>query len=152
MSVAAAVAAIKSAEWNGFVPWAPDPVRRMANQPELSRESIFGAHLVLRESGYLLVPRRLIFRWAEPWEDHPENGYWIATTMVQRVRTKIPARVRRAVIVRDGLRCGLCGDPVSTAELHLDHIVPWAAGGPDTVDNLRVTHARCNMRRPRRAA
>jgi hypothetical protein len=58
-------------------------------------------------------------------------------------RQAIPAAIRRAVWSRDGGRCswplddgGTCG---STHRLELDHLVPWARGGEDAVDNLRLT-------------
>jgi hypothetical protein len=57
-------------------------------------------------------------------------------------RQAIPAAVKRAVWTRDGGRCcwpldggGTCG---STHRLELDHILPWAKGGEETVGNLRV--------------
>ena len=34
-------------------------------------------------------------------------------------------------------------------DLHLDHIEQWAAGGANTIANLRVCCASCNLRRPR---
>jgi 5-methylcytosine-specific restriction endonuclease McrA len=57
-------------------------------------------------------------------------------------REAIPAAVKRAVWERDGGRCswpldggGCCG---STHRQELDHIVPWARWGGETVDDLRV--------------
>jgi len=57
-------------------------------------------------------------------------------------RAAIPAAVRRAVWQRDGGRCcwpldggGTCG---STHQLELDHVVPWAEWGGETLENLRV--------------
>lgn len=65
-------------------------------------------------------------------------------------RPKIPDWMRRAVIERDGLVCKLCQLAVDAGDVHLDHIVPFSLGGPTTVDNLRVTHAVCNLRRGNR--
>lgn len=76
------------------------------------------------------------------WEWH-----WARGRDPEKVRTKIPARVRQAVIARDGHTCQLCGGEVEPDDVHLDHIVPWSHGGPDTVKNLRVTHSLCNMKR-----
>jgi 5-methylcytosine-specific restriction endonuclease McrA len=28
---------------------------------------------------------------------------------------------------------------------HLDHVIPLSKGGNDTPDNVRTTHAKCNM-------
>lgn len=35
-------------------------------------------------------------------------------------------------------------------ELSFDHIIPLALGGPDSKDNLRVVHLKCNYRAPRK--
>ena len=57
-------------------------------------------------------------------------------------REHIPAAIRRAVWTRDQWRCswpldggGTCG---STYQLELDHKLPWARWGGETVDDLRV--------------
>jgi hypothetical protein len=58
----------------------------------------------------------------------------------ERESRYIPAHVRRAVWRRDGGRCqwpleggGVCG---STFRVQLHHKIPWAKGGPTTVDDL----------------
>lgn len=53
--------------------------------------------------------------------------------------------LRRRVIARDGLVCGLCGDEVEAADVHIDHIFPVFHGGKDTFDNLQVAHSFCNI-------
>ncbi len=53
----------------------------------------------------------------------------------------IPAEVRRAVWQRDGGRCGFVGEGGRCAEgsfLEFHHVVPHAAGGPPTVDNIQL--------------
>jgi 5-methylcytosine-specific restriction endonuclease McrA len=59
-------------------------------------------------------------------------------------RRVIPHDVRTAVVARDGAVCGICGREVLD-DMHFDHIVPIVRGGESTVENLRVTHARCNL-------
>ena len=59
-------------------------------------------------------------------------------------RPNIPKDVRREVYLRDGFECLICG---SSDRLTLDHIVPFSAGGADTVDNLRTLCHSCNARR-----
>ena len=76
------------------------------------------------------------------WEWHWFRGIYPETR-----RPAIPKQVRAAVIERDGLTCQLCFEPVESDDMHLDHIQPFSLGGRETVDNLRVTHALCNMRR-----
>lgn len=62
-------------------------------------------------------------------------------------RERIRPLIRAAVIKRDGYNCGICGGKVAPNDVHLDHITPYSRGGPTTIDNLRVTHAHCNLRR-----
>ena len=54
----------------------------------------------------------------------------------------IPAAVRREVFARDGEQCSFSDETgcrcTSRYKLELDHVVPRARGGTDTVDNLRV--------------
>lgn len=61
-------------------------------------------------------------------------------------RDEIPWHTRCAVYYRDNATCQLCGTfrPETT---HLDHLIPWSAGGSDKSDNLRVLCEPCNMRR-----
>ena len=42
--------------------------------------------------------------------------------------------------------CALCDQPVprDPASVHVDHIIPHAKEGPDTLDNLQVVHVACN--------
>lgn len=46
--------------------------------------------------------------------------------------------------------CQICGEPIwDLNDVHIDHIVPIAEGGLDCYDNVRCTHAKCNLTRPR---
>lgn len=60
-------------------------------------------------------------------------------------KERIPLNLRRRVIERDGLRCVYCDEDLSSAEVHLDHVVPESCGGPTTYDNLQVTCRKCNL-------
>lgn len=55
-------------------------------------------------------------------------------------RRPIAQHVRTAVWYRDRGCCELCGnrEPVAGQPWHLDHIIPWSAGGSDDSTNLRV--------------
>lgn len=64
----------------------------------------------------------------------------------QYVRIASPA-FRAWIHGRDRGICGICGTPVALAECHVDHIRPVGEGGNNDVTNLRITHARCNLRR-----
>lgn len=76
------------------------------------------------------------------WEWH-----WIRGHNPGETRDKIPAATRAAVIERDDYVCQLCGGDVEPVDLHLDHIRPWSKGGSNTLSNLQVTHALCNIRK-----
>lgn len=63
-------------------------------------------------------------------------------------REPIPSHVRAAVWYRDRGQCNECPrgwEP--DGPLHLDHIQPWSAGGPDTTDNLRLLCEHHNLER-----
>lgn len=49
------------------------------------------------------------------------------------------------VLARHGNVCYLCRVPVVREDTHLDHVVPRSSGGPDSYDNLRITHWECNL-------
>lgn len=63
----------------------------------------------------------------------------------------IPYR-RADIYERDGWVCQLCLAPVDK-ELQwpdplcatIDHVIPIVKGGPDSPDNVQLSHARCNM-------
>lgn len=50
------------------------------------------------------------------------------------------------LIQRDGFSCGICGNSLEESKIHFDHIIPRAFGGKDTIDNIRLTHAECNIK------
>jgi hypothetical protein len=54
---------------------------------------------------------------------------------------------RLAVYESAGGLCGICGDPVDFGHADIDHIEPRMHGGPDSAENLRPAHVRCNRRR-----
>lgn len=58
-----------------------------------------------------------------------------------------------------GTNCYLCDEPIDLEAprgpgipgwergLHLDHVMPISAGGPDTLDNVKPAHGKCNLRK-----
>ena len=82
------------------------------------------------------------------------------TSNRDRARKKgVPSQyyTRQQLFDRDGYDCYLCNLPVELTanhvvgqpgwELypHIDHVIPLALGGHDTLDNVKITHAKCNM-------
>lgn len=57
-------------------------------------------------------------------------------------RTKIPAKVKRAVLERDGNRCKKCRN--GDADLELHHIVEVVAGGRHELENIDTLCAPCH--------
>jgi hypothetical protein len=64
----------------------------------------------------------------------------------------IPAEVRRLVLQRATGRCEYCGlsQEGQEATFHIDHIVPVAAGGQTTAENLALACVSCSLRKAAR--
>ncbi len=58
---------------------------------------------------------------------------------------RIPTRLREELIKQSGGRCALCGR--DSQFLAIDHIMPLSLGGSDSLDNLQVLCASCNVRK-----
>lgn len=52
-----------------------------------------------------------------------------------------------AIWLRDHGICHICGLPVDRANAHFDHVIPLAKGGAHSMDNIKVSHATCNLRK-----
>jgi hypothetical protein len=59
-------------------------------------------------------------------------------------RTTISKKLRFEVFKRDSFTCQYCGQQAPNVILHLDHIVPIAAGGSTDILNLRTACVACN--------
>lgn len=68
--------------------------------------------------------------------------FWDGPTPMPR--DPVSRAVRIAVFERDGYRCKMCDD---WHELVIDHVIPVAAGGPSTEDNLQTLCRPCNARK-----
>lgn len=66
---------------------------------------------------------------------------------------KIRTRIIREALASGLTHCPLCHVPLDYNTPHTpqsaecDHIIPWAHGGTDDPDNLRVICRNCNVRR-----
>jgi len=57
-------------------------------------------------------------------------------------------RLRFRVLNRDSFKCQACGRSPAIehgVQLHIDHVVPWSAGGPTILENLKTLCERCNL-------
>ncbi len=61
-------------------------------------------------------------------------------------RPYIPKALRQKVAAKAKHRCGYCLTPQSftAMPMHVEHIIPFAAGGPSTEDNLWLACPLCN--------
>ncbi|MCL1152575.1 HNH endonuclease [Shewanella algae] len=59
-------------------------------------------------------------------------------------REPIPSEVQRAVWRRDGGKCVKC---FSGENLHFDHIIPVSKGGSNSVSNIQILCAACNLKK-----
>ena len=64
--------------------------------------------------------------------------------MLQK-KQRIPLNLRRRIIERDGLHCVYCDEDLSSAEIHMDHVIPESRDGETTYNNLQVTCRKCNL-------
>lgn len=60
-------------------------------------------------------------------------------------RKAISKKTRFEVFKRDGFTCQYCGAHPPKVILHLDHIIPVAAGGKNDQDNLITACEQCNQ-------
>ncbi len=63
----------------------------------------------------------------------------------------VPSRssppTRNAVMLRDGHRCGYCGQASGRSSMTIDHVVPRCQGGDHSWSNLITACQRCNQRK-----
>ena len=63
------------------------------------------------------------------------------TSKTGRARTK----AKLELLWRDGRRCAICGRKIKDLDdLTIDHIVPLAKGGKNTLENYQLAHKACN--------
>ena len=63
--------------------------------------------------------------------------------------TDIPPSLRAEIVHRAGGRCEYCrlSQLGQEAAFHVDHVLPRAAGGPTTLDNLALACVSCSLRK-----
>jgi len=57
-------------------------------------------------------------------------------------------KLRAQLVARHGRSCWLCNRAIALADtLSIDHVRPLSRGGSNKIDNLRLSHERCNRKR-----
>lgn len=83
-------------------------------------------------------------RWYEANKDKSKEA-WHRRRALKR-GAHVTAVEFRAILAEHGMVCHICGDTIkSKVDLHFDHVIPLAAGGAHTPDNIRPSHAFCNL-------
>lgn len=76
-----------------------------------------------------------------------ESTTGITTKPQPEKNRTVPLKLRLRVLTKDKFRCVLCGRTPALnpgAVLHVDHVVPFSAGGPTAESNLRTLCEQCN--------
>jgi 5-methylcytosine-specific restriction endonuclease McrA len=51
-----------------------------------------------------------------------------------------------AILIRDGMTCHICSvDILTMSDLHFDHVHPLSKGGAHSMENIKPSHAFCNL-------
>jgi 5-methylcytosine-specific restriction endonuclease McrA len=93
-------------------------------------------------------------RWDGPCGRYtPLGGRTSTRDRSRRARDPLPAQLRFRILQRDGFRCRYCGRPGSAPGviLHVDHVVPFVAGGDSSEGNLLTACEECNLGKSTRA-
>lgn len=85
------------------------------------------------------------------------NKDWSAASSAKRRALERATAVEpvdyAAILAEHGMVCHLCGAAIeSRADLHMDHVIPLARGGPHVAENIRPSHRWCNQRKKDRLA
>lgn len=104
-------------------------------------------HVLERNKRYYEANRKRMAEWQREYYEQNREAYFrrAAERRALKRTTQTEPVSHSVVFERDQGLCGLCGEPVSPSDWHLDHIVPLSLGGPHTYDNVQVAHPRCNL-------
>lgn len=97
----------------------------------------------------LLTKGKAVVELATEREIYP--GIYLPSVIRILTYRHVPLRMqivtRKNIHIRDGYRCGYCGEAFPGSELTLDHIMPKSRGGKESWDNLISACKRDNHRK-----
>jgi hypothetical protein len=96
------------------------------------------------ESWIVLERPELIGSWLQAGSVPSESRGPLAARPRRGSRT-VNVTLRFEVLRRDNFHCTYCGRGPPDTVLHIDHVVPWSAGGRTVIDNLRTVCLDCNL-------
>lgn len=86
-----------------------------------------------------------------------KNGHVTSRDRAKKNGGQYAYYTRKQIFDRDGYDCYLCQEPVDLTAPHVlgqlgwetyphvEHVVPLALGGDDTLENVKIAHAKCNI-------
>lgn len=121
-----------------------------------------GAYLEKSRAYYIANRAHILKRMRAAYADDPTAGRaqsrkWAKENPIRRREHELRRRARKretqteavrydVILAEFGMVCHICGgDIASRDELHFDHVIPLAKSGTHTYDNIRPSHASCNM-------
>ncbi len=95
---------------------------------------------------------------ANPQSESERRKVWLLANRLKVRQIQKAYKVRRAgweigivdydeILARDGLVCHICGIDVEPNDVHFDHVIPLSKGGAHSMDNIHVSHSKCNLRK-----
>lgn len=122
-------------------------------------------HILNIQRVYIAANRQKVAAQKKQWKiDNPERNlnHNRKAERARRARLKNSITIpytEAQVISTYGTNCNICGLEIDfnvtrqvgkkgwQMGLHIDHLIPIAKGGPDTLENVRPTHGLCNLRK-----
>lgn len=101
------------------------------------------AHMIVASVTNLVLPDSDIAR---------INACLLASMRKRGRRVSIARTTRARLLVQQGGKCAICGAPITLADMHVDHIIPWVYVGDELADNLQGLCPDCNRRKGNRMA
>jgi 5-methylcytosine-specific restriction endonuclease McrA len=93
----------------------------------------------------------------EYYKNNPHKRPPKSRERLRRWGTKRSYYTRQHIFDRDGYDCYICNIPVDLTATHvqgqpgwemyphIEHVIPLSLGGDDTLQNVKIAHAKCNM-------
>lgn len=95
---------------------------------------------------YLANRDGILARMRERYRDDPEASIFKSRQRDSRKKLVNLGDVHYKWVMSSCTDCYLCGKPLD-GELQMDHVIPLSRGGAHARENLRPTHAECNLRK-----
>lgn len=123
----------------------PDKVRAQKRRCYEAKKDEYNARVRLNQRAN---PERTN-RWKRAWaQRNPDKKREMRMRYnARKVAATIEPVDYAAIYHRDHGICHICHNPVPKSRLHYDHVIPLSKGGTHTEANIKVSHARCNLKK-----